>query len=651
MLNAQANQAMLQKIARLEGEIKETESSIDPLKPHTVKKVVEYARIGSMGAIGAFLGFSAATVLTGGGLLAVAGVAGGSGLVTGLLGYLTGDTDLLKRRKNGIVKINSMSSELLKNKLNLLESASPGSVIDFVFNREPTIEIEEQELPQAQQQTKTKIAKNTKKVVSDKSIEPITLDTDLKSKLMAALRLQDKKPLKIKIRKIDISKAELQPQYLEDLLTAGLGRFDTEHLILQSDNHSEESIKILKTHIVDKKTAFQNLKTLDMSKNKINGACLDDVAEIVKHLKLQNLILSDNVELGGKQERDHFIEDSEKPLQDFFKSKPRMSNLKKVSLNNTGIVESQAVQLGAFVKKSIQLQELDVSENHKLSYTAFVESINDNGIAENISLQALTTDHDQYLEADVILEARDTAFKEFKEGKTQQTAWSLHLINYVLTNGKLPIDAKKYLATKQFNEDKIKKIVGIITKAREDYLGVKKGTKAPVSERERYSYYAKDLHELYKLVRDKKIVKGLDEELIKNINVSQVKNKKTSPVAKVNPATPRTKVSPAASSPKVRRATPKKKVSPVAPKTKASPSRHSPRFVASPKNESISQVKESVGKRPAASNAVVQSNQPEAFAPLYQSARNAGLRAQIEQSIGKAPSQNAKVGAANRFRI
>ncbi len=599
MLNAGANQAFEQKIAKLEREIKDIETSIDPTTAHTGQKVIEYGKISFVGGIGMLAGYAAATYFTAGGALIVSGITGASGLATSILGYITGDTDLTKRRKSGIKKINSMSGDLLNAKFDLLTNAVPGSVIDFVFNREPTIKFEAQEPSDIE---KPSNKKGTKNKVNDKTIEPVSFNPKFKSKLLSSLRKQDGEKRKIKIRKIDISNAELNSRDLKDMLTAGLGNFNTEQLSLRSNLHTEQAIKILKEHIVDK-GAFQSLKTLDLSGNKLEGACLEDLAQIVNHLRLKKLILSDNTTLGGKLEHNNLVVGSEKPMQDFLKdTKPRMTSLKKVGLRNTGLQEVQADQLSKFLKKSIQLEKLDLSENEELSYAVFVEYINKKGIAENISLQEIVTDHDEYLEADNILEARDVAFKQCEENKSKGTTWALHLINYVLANHKLPRTVSSYLSNKYFNEDKIKKIVGAITKAREDHLGIKKGGKTQISERELFSYYNKDLPELYKQVREKKIKQGIDDALIKEIDDMKVKTTKT-PRGKINPLLAQQRPGDVSQKPEKRQDKEVKPLGKRPPKTKKTA-----------KNESI---------------------KGNSFLPNFTQQKNVSLRTEIEETLGK----------------
>jgi hypothetical protein len=646
MLNALSaffggSQSNEQQVTKLENQIKDIEVDIDPKGKHIKHKSLETLRIVCSTLVAAPLGS-----VTLGALPYVGGGLGALGLaaIFGVAAFFTGDFNLAKKRKNGIAKINALSEDLVRKKFQLIKDARPGTVIDFVFNREPTIEIIDETISEPEQNTQNKKAvTNKSKKVNDKTIEPIKLEDSLVGELMAVLRSQSLRKDRVKLRKIDISRASLQSEALNDLLTAGLGKFDTEHLCLKCDKHSEKTIKILKTHIVDKKDAFQKLKTLDLSGNKLNGACLEDIKKIVNHLQLQELNLTDNEELGSKFTPEKvLVSESVKPLQEFLKQKrPRMLNLKKLHMKNIGIQEEHGPEIGIFLRKSLQLQFLDIRAN-KLSYTELTDSVKMQGIKTNVSLEELLTDHDAYFESKEIFEKRDDALTKCSDDKEDGTSWALHLINSKLSKSKLPTEVSKYLAKTSLNDAKLCEIIGAISQARLDYLGVKKEIKAPISEIELYSYYAETLPDLYKSVRDGKAKHEIDKELVKNINKISVRRTTSRTPARTpnKPASRSAKSVPAALQHNAKNL----RVSPRGSMTvkKAPPKNTTPKKVI---------------------NEVATTSPSHSRAPMltkFDSVRNIGLRNEIEQSLSKAmvernPMLSKQAGLiqtkANRFRV
>ncbi len=637
-----------QVIVRLEKKIKDLEVKIDPKKSYFKAQAWELSKIVGSSTIGAGTGTATGMIyLSSTALVTLFGASViGAGGALALVSYFSGGLSIPTGRKFIYKEINTLTRELTKAKIEALNDVVDGDVCDFVFNHKHSIELETKDLKQRKkQQELNESAKENKKVSKkDAAVIPVKMDKKMLSDLMDALESRVDENIDVTLRKIDISDASLTAKKLNTLLTAQLGAFNTEHLILRNNLLDDESVEFLKKRIVDKKDAFQNLKTLNLEGNNLTGACLPHILAIVQHLKLQKLVLSNNPLLASQFRDRKPIPGTAEPMVEFLKQAPsKMASLRKLYLSNTGLQEAHAPEIGNFLRKSTLLQLCDVQNNKGFTYPSMVDSVKEQGLMKSISLKELRSDH-RTLRVSTILSKRDTAFEDSADDKSEETPWALHLLNYKMQHKKLPSATAKYLSKTAFSETTIKQIIETIQDARTQHLGVREGMAITITERELIAYYSKELHELYKRVRAGDANDEVEDELIQNIR--EVKQ----PKQRQRRATTRKEKDPEIETlKKTKRNTPRKTVPrSTKAKTLALPA---PKKAAS---KDVSQVDTQDANVP---NATTQQH-PQVL-NQFNAARNASLRAEIEQSLSAyALSRNPQLNKqttpnqkTTRFRV
>ncbi len=552
-----------QRIIALENEIKSLEDSIDPNKGF-IRKHAAIATANTIGgaAIGSALGeivtvvasktaittVVPAFVVTGLGVASTIALSGGFALA-GAIGWglgrtwWTSDSRQASNRKKAIKRINFASKELLDAKLDLLRRASPGTVIDFEFNRETTVE----QTPEAQDEEEnsrrstvsqgrvntrqsTRAAQQAQQV-NDQRIEYVKLDDNYFNDFLTILRNLRGTQTRVKIRKIDISNAELTPDQLRDLMAAGLGDFETEELCLRNDNHKEEILLVLKKGIVENKNAFQKVKKLNLSGNYLDGNCLVHIREIVDHLHLDELDLSENPILGSQYKlvKHEQVLESETalPLIDFLDNDDarKMPSLKKLNLVGTGVHSVHAHNVASLIANSPMLEALELNSNGHLRLSELIDEIKEKGTNKALSLKKINTDFKAYLDLNAEVEGRNQAFVQFERLKPASMSRIIYLINSKLHNRAIPESVKSLLETTRFNDFEMQKIIESIQDERTAHLGVPEKAIIDISERELISYFLLELPDLYHDLKNKLNEHFVSPQLILAINTAQTVNK------------------------------------------------------------------------------------------------------------------------------
>lgn len=308
---------------------------------------------------------------------------------------------------------------------------------------------------------------------------------------------RDRRP-KITLKTIDLNCGQLTSMLFENLLRIGVGDFKTEILRLRqalTDPHA--FLQRLRDAIV-KERKFPYLKQLDLSGNGLTRglkpmeakACLEAIRDIVAHVKLEVLDLSDNDALGTQ------------PLQGFLGTLPvQMASLKKLVLRNVGlqpdrqkigsIEEEQIATLLALLKQIGLLADLDLRDNPGLGswYKRIVR-----GLPGNFSLQRMLVDPENtIIVADIqkILTQRQEWFDKLDFPTEKQQAPLLQVLNTYLIGGNTPEFSDRLQGT-HFSKEHCRTIIRDIISARHSFFSEEqhKGMreKLPISEAEWIAY-------------------------------------------------------------------------------------------------------------------------------------------------------------------
>lgn len=426
---------------------------------------------------------------------------------------------------NTVKKINAISKNLVDSKIKGLAETKAGEKIDFVLNR------------------LSKVEEEATDTTDKKTVGLVTLDKPMVRKLLSSLKSISKLNPRVKIKKIDISSAGLTKRDMTNLLSAGLGSHDTEHLILSGDKHSEAMIKLLKIYIVDRKTAFQSLKILDLSSNAITESSLNDIRDIVNYLRLRELNISDNPDIAEKA-----LEQVKGRISLILTDeRNRLVSLRKINLANTGLVEDQAEDVAKFIEQAVFLEELNIDRNDGLNLDAVEAQVKEKGAVKSVSLQDLITEFDEHIDIDEVFSERDDVLGKISASKKADEPWAVFLLNYKLTHKSFPVEVAKYLEGTVFNKINIDELITKIQRKRTEHLGVQEKSTILITESELTACFDEKLPEFYQKVRDKN-ERSVDPKLIAQINESKVKKGlpsskvKSSPRTKPNTARTRCKV-------------------------------------------------------------------------------------------------------------
>jgi len=495
-----SSQSMVELQTQLKG-LEQNATTLDILRRTNRRSGI----LGTIGAVGGGVGSYFLSTVTVAALVAPVTAAAAGAAVGALalgVGYRMWARTPKTNHQNIVKKINAISKQLVDSKIKALADANAGEKIDFVLNRLSQVEEEVTE-------------------TDKKPVGLVTLNKSLIKDLLSALRKISKHNPIVKIKTIDISSAALSKREMTNLLAAGLGKHETEHLILSNDKHSEDMVKLLKTHIVGRRTAFQNLQRLDLSGNEIDAACLQPIREIVSYLQLKELNLSNNSDLAKKP-----VEGIKAPLSEILTDmrKPLVS-LRKLSLANTGLVEDQAQDVANFVEQAVFLEELNIDRNDGLNLEEVESKIKDKGALKSVSLKKLLTEYDELLSMDEAFAERDNVLRKITTSKKPNESMAIFLLNYKLIHKSFPVDVAEYLEGTVFNKVSIEEVIEKIQIKRSEHLGVQEKRTESITESELIAYYEDKLPELYQKVRDKKSGTLVDPKLV--LQIDETKSKVT----------------------------------------------------------------------------------------------------------------------------
>lgn len=344
--------------------------------------------------------------------------------------------------------------------------------------------------------------------------EPFFAIQDIKEKLIEALKQQKPQKNKIKLKSIRFNHCGCTPPLLKELIHEGIGLFHTETLDLSYNELGEHMILFLRDVIVYEGSAFQNLKHLYLSGNKLgqlSGSkmqfpCLFAIQQIVQHVQLERIALSDNPLLGGQfsEEQDFHTLFSIRPLRNFLHAMlTTMPSLKHVELRNVGLrrtfptflsflqekyqyTEEERKEVTRFVKRSLKanqvtalagvlerslfLEVLDIRENTFLEKADFLVLLD--RLKKNLSLKKLLFSGEDGAEA---LEWEEKAKKILLhhqaliaglEGDPSQPIL-IQILEARRSGKELPPSLASFLEEGFFQRSRIERIVQEICRSRE----------------------------------------------------------------------------------------------------------------------------------------------------------------------------------------
>jgi hypothetical protein len=377
-------------------------------------------------------------------------------------------------------QINQLKYELVHEKILAIENSNQIE-IDFVFN------------------PKSALNKPGKIIVA-----PISLSDTIFKNLSKAFNTPRESLEKPILTTINISNAEMTDEQFNDLLSVGMGKFNTVRLVLSGNELSDQSISFLEAYVKNSKLSFKTLKTLDLSDNDLTGKCLEDLTGIVKYLNIEELDLSGNQSLSNEPEK----------LSVFISNiKSHMPSLKKLNLRNTGLLPDHIEKIGLILDGVSQLESLDVSENEALGVSQVVINLVKK-LKYNISLTELKTDHNAILpKLSKILNEHDAIRSEIISSEKASDSITVQILNKMLAEQALPTSHPKFLGPNQSKAIEMRNMVDEISVARMTKLGVSKDKKIPIAEAEFNGYMTGELTQLYEKIKAGKALEAVHSEL------------------------------------------------------------------------------------------------------------------------------------------
>lgn len=366
-------------------------------------------------------------------------------------------------------------------------------------------------------------------------LEPQELTQELLKEMLSKFNKAKNKAQKPILSLIDLSNAKLTDLQLQDLLAAGIGVFGTQRLILTANELTLEGIRALEKAIVNKKSAFQNLKTLDLQGNKLVGASLECITNIVNYLEIEELNLSRNpLDQGNSMHGTNAAYSSY--IEKFISDIPtRMPSLKRLHLSNSGIgAEPNAEgtrrlgggQIRAFrdmLKRPSLLHYLDLSENSSIRFKQLENTILGKGLSVNHSIKQINVDYTEQLNISERSIPRGQALKSINCVGSEHESRVLLLLNYRM-NHTFPKNVLEHMPNK--SDDQFVEIIEAIEEQRLEVLGLTKELKIKITEIEYIKHMKGQLNQFYNEILNNQHRTLVEPTLLENITKKSEKKKK-----------------------------------------------------------------------------------------------------------------------------
>lgn len=378
-------------------------------------------------------------------------------------------------------------------------------------------------------------------------IQPQTMSKEIFKSILTAFNKRKYNTQKPTITTIDFSNANLNDDQLRDLLTAGLGVFGTRTLVLDNNALTLAGIQMLERAIIEKRTSFQNLRSISLQRNNLSGSCLQSIINIVEHLELEELNLSNNP-LNTENIIAQGVDSIQTcNLEQFFNEySTRMPSLKRLSLLKVGlgagvepkdlakISERHVTALTRTLKEANLMERLDITKNKRLRFAQIEDEVIPKGLNNNISITEFLTDYNDPLGIAEKFRLRNQAVNSIITQETPSQSRLLSLLNYKIQHGRFPGDLETLLSRKL--QIRIDEIIESVQESRNRVLDVNKNQKIRMTEKEFIKQRKGTLDEFYNDILNNKNRSLVEPTLISSITKTPLLNPTAAKTLKVDPA-------------------------------------------------------------------------------------------------------------------
>ena len=184
------------------------------------------------------------------------------------------------------------------------------------------------------------------------------------------------------IKVMDLSNLGFTTDDLSNLLVEGLGDFQTSELRIANNAITDDFFTELKD---SRLTPFQQLKTLDVSGNRITVSGLSDIAAYAGSVGIETLNLSENIIVP-------VTEPQQRAFIGFCTDLHRtVPSLTKLNFSNIGLTEKTLCLLKPLLRNMSLLTELDIDQSMNKKHTAYVNLLQDPDYQVNLTLKNVNT--------------------------------------------------------------------------------------------------------------------------------------------------------------------------------------------------------------------------------------------------------------------
>lgn len=485
----------------------------DSLAPSLGGKILDYTTIvfsGTIGGVASGLGLTALGVANAFYVVPAVLIAGA---VSGLGGKKFRDSSKRSHNNKIVQQIKAQRLAHIYSQLELFSDTRQGTQIEFNLNPEAF------NIPE---------------------IEFLEITPAIFSNMLGIFNKKKNANEKPILVSINLSNTKLSDTQLQDLLAAGLGVFGTQSLNLGNNSLTFEGIRALEKAIVDRKFAFQSLKVLDLQGNKLTGDCLERIANIVNHLEIEELNLSNNnfdqgnLIYGAQQSR--YSSNMEKFILDLPTTMPSLKRLhlsqcglgvEPNAANNTRLGGGRQVKaLKEMLTRVSLLSYLDLSNNSGIRFKHLEETILSKGLSVNHSVKQIVVDLIKQLNISERFSLKSNALSSINCIGSETESRAILLLNYRLNN-EFPANVLEYMPNK--SDDRFLEIIEYIEHYRANILGIDKSLKIKISEKELIKQMKRQLGPFYKEILNNQHHELVEPELILNIRKEPEKNSQLTP--------------------------------------------------------------------------------------------------------------------------
>lgn len=402
-----------------------------------------------------------------------------------------------KGEKEAKVALSKAFVKRIDGQLESLKEPIAGSKINFTFNIDSAV------YPEYQKKTKEQVQDDIVPLnMAGYYVQIGSLFTNLFKEPV------EKRPV---VEKIDLKNAEMTDEQFQHLLSYGIGCCGTKTLDLSKNRLTFHSIQTLHSEVVEKKTTFGKLKSLNLSHNNLNSLSLEKISNIVRYLGIEELNLSDN-NLNGSGTN---VNEMDKNLKSFLENQPtNMPSLKVLKISNIGLTNNSSGTIKAMIKKPSVLMHLDITDHPHLNLKK-LQSILNNAFDVNQSILEFKVDQPENLTIDALVQTKNsfyaTMYSLSQQKGDKETPRFLYLLNRFNKNKSEKLDVKSCFDNELYNQ--LESISKDIMKKRIEAFGIQEDYSIIISEKEFILYKCGELGNFYEVAYHQKDMTDLDKRL------------------------------------------------------------------------------------------------------------------------------------------